>query len=117
MKLESNHLKNNIGMTEMKTIDHIAIVVDNIKESVAYYVVEHQARILYMDKTWGLLQFKNVNLALTLEGEHPPHIAFETDDLEKEYPTYEMLEHRDKSISKYIQDPSGNHIEIIEYPK
>ena len=50
-------------MTEMKTIDHIAIVVNNIKESVAYYVVEHQARILYMDKTWGLLQFKNVNLA------------------------------------------------------
>ena len=55
-------------MTEMKTIDHIAIVVDNIKESIAYYVVEHQARILYMDKTWGLLQFKNINLALTLEG-------------------------------------------------
>ena len=55
-------------MTEMKTIDHIAIVVNNIKESVAYYVAEHQARILYMDKTWGLLQFKNVNLALTLEG-------------------------------------------------
>ena len=117
MKLESNHLKRNIGMTEMKTIDHIAIVVDNIKESIAYYVVEHQARILYCDKSWGLLQFKNVNLALVLEGEHPPHIAFEVDEIENKYPTYGMLQHRDGSISKYIEDPSGNHIEIIEYPK
>jgi len=28
-----------------------------------------------------------------------------------------MLQHRDGSVSKYIEDPSGNHIEIIEYPK
>ena len=76
MRLELNRLKRSIGIEEMKSIDHIAIVVDNIKESVAYYVVEHKARILYMDETWGLLQFKNVNLALTLEGEHPPHIGF-----------------------------------------
>ena len=115
MKLESNHLKRNTGMTEMKTIDHIAIVVDNIKESIAYYVVEHQARVLYCDKSWGLLQFKNVNLALVLEGEHPPHIAFEVDKMDDDWPMKGKL-HRDGSISKYIDDPSGNKIELIEYP-
>ena len=110
-------MKRNIGITEMKTIDHIAIVVDNIKESIAYYVVEHEARILYCDDSWGLLQFKNVNLALVLEGEHPPHIAFEVEEIENKHTTYSMIKHRDVSKSKYIEDPSGNHKEIIEYPK
>lgn len=93
----------------MKKIDHIAIVVNDIKESVAYYVDNHNCMILHCDESWGYLQFDNIKLALVLKDEHPPHIAFEVDEVEGKT-------HRDGSVSKYIDDPSGNKIELIEYP-
>ena len=93
----------------MKKIDHIAIVVNDIKESVAYYVDNHDCMILHCDESWGYLQFDNIKLALVLKDEHPPHIAFEVDEVEGKT-------HRDGSVSKYIDDPSGNKIELIEYP-
>ena len=93
----------------MKKIDHIAIVVNDIKESVAYYVDNHYCMILHCDESWGYLQFDNIKLALVLKDEHPPHIAFEVDEVEGKT-------HRDGSVSKYIDDPSGNKIELIEYP-
>ena len=92
----------------MKKIDHIAIVVDDIKESVAYYVDNYDCMILHCDESWGYLQFDNIKLALVLKDEHPPHIAFEVDEVEGKT-------HRDGSVSKYIDDPSGNKIELIEY--
>ena len=93
----------------MKKIDHIAIVVNDIKESVAYYVDNYDCMILHCDESWGYLQFDNTKLALVLKDEHPPHIAFEVDEVEGKT-------HRDGSVSKYIEDPSGNKIELIEYP-
>ena len=93
----------------MKKIDHIAIVVNDIKESVAYYVDNYDCMILHCDESWGYLQFDNIKLALVLKDEHPPHIAFEVDEVEGKT-------HRDGSVSKYIEDPSGNKIELIEYP-
>ena len=93
----------------MKKIDHIAIVVNDIKESLAYYVDNYDCMILHCDESWGYLQFDNTKLALVLKDEHPPHIAFEVDEVEGKT-------HRDGSVSKYIEDPSGNKIELIEYP-
>ena len=93
----------------MKKIDHIAIVVNDIKESVAYYVDNYDCMILHCDESWGYLQFDNIKLALVLKDEHPPHIAFEVDEVEGKT-------HRDGSVSKYIDDPNGNKIELIEYP-
>jgi len=93
----------------LKKIDHIAIVVNDIKESVAYYVDNYDCMILHCDESWGYLQFDNIKLALVLKDEHPPHIAFEVDGVEGKT-------HRDGSVSKYIDDPSGNKIELIEYP-
>ena len=92
----------------MKKIDHIAIVVNDIKESVAYYVDNYDCMILHCDESWGYLQFDNIKLALVLKDEHPPHIAFEVDEVEGKT-------HRDGSVSKYIEDPSGNKIELIEF--
>ena len=99
----------------MKKIDHIAIVVDNIKESVAYYVDNYDCMILHCDESWGYLQFDNIKLALVLKDEHPPHIAFEFDNIDFHFYGETKL-HRDGSRSKYIDDPSGNKIELIEYP-
>ena len=93
----------------MKKIDHVAIVVKDIEESVAYYVDNYDCMILHCDESWGYLQFDNTKLALVLKDEHPPHIAFEVDEVEGKT-------HRDGSVSKYIDDPNGNKIELIEYP-
>ena len=95
----------------MDKIDHIALRVDNIAESVAYYLSEFKCMIIYQDDTWAFLQFDNIKLALVIEDEHPYHIAFETDDKGVLNGTL----HRDGSISKYIKDPSGNTIELIKY--
>ena len=92
----------------MKSIDHIALQVNNIKESVAWYVVNYDCMILHCDDTWAFLQFDNIKLALVTEDEHPYHIAFEVNQVDGK-------KHRDGSTSKYIEDPSGNKIELIKY--
>ena len=88
-------------------IDHIALQVDDIKESVEYYK-NYGSRVLYQDDTWAFLEFDNIKLALVVEDEHPYHIAFEVDEVDGK-------KHRDGSVSKYIEDPSGNKIELIKY--
>ena len=93
-------------------IDHIALQVNDIKESVEYYK-NYGSRVLYQDETWAFLEFDNIKLALVVEDEHPYHIAFEVDILPH---TENVQKHRDGSISYYIKDPSGNTIEIIKYP-
>jgi catechol 2,3-dioxygenase-like lactoylglutathione lyase family enzyme len=93
-------------------IDHIALQVDDVKESVDYYVDEYGCSIIYCDDTWAFLQFENIKLALVVEDEHPYHIAFETD----EKGVLNGTLHRDGSVSKYVKDPSGNTIELIKYP-
>jgi len=98
-------------ISSMDKIDHIAVQVKNIKESIAYYHDEFDCMIIYEDETWALLQFDNIKLALVMENEHPFHIAFEVRDLG---PLSGTL-HRDGSISRYIDDPSGNKIELIKY--
>tara|TARA_B100000925_G_scaffold262383_1_gene219658 strand:+ start:102 stop:443 length:342 start_codon:yes stop_codon:yes gene_type:complete len=94
-------------------IDHIALQVDDVKESVDYYVNEYGCSIIHCDDTWAFLQFDNIKLALVVEDEHPYHIAFETDDKGVLNGTL----HRDGSVSNYVKDPSGNTIELIKYPK
>ena len=94
-------------------IDHIAIQVDNIKESVDFYCDEFNSSVIYQDDTWAFLQFDNIKLALVIQDEHPYHIAFEVDTMDDDWPMKGKL-HRDGSISKYVEDPSGNKIELIE---
>ena len=92
----------------MRRIDHVAIQVDDIKDSTSYYMREFDAKVIYEDGTWAMLQFDNIKLALVVEDEHPYHIAFEVDEVEGK-------KHRDGSVSKYIDDPSGNKVELIKY--
>ena len=100
----------------MKGIDHIALQVEDVRESVDWYVDQYGCSITYCDNTWALLQFENIKLALVVEDQHPYHIAFEVDTMYDDWPMKGKL-HRDGSISKYVEDPSGNKIELIEYPK
>jgi len=105
----------------MKNIDHIAIQVNNIKESVDFYVENFESEIIHQDDTWAFLQFGNIKMALVVEDEHPYHIAFEIDGLDSKmgklpYGNRKNWKyHRDGSISRYISDPSGNKNELIWY--
>ena len=92
----------------MEKIDHIAIVVTNIKQAVNWYTKNRDCEVIYQNETWAELQFENIKLALVLPQDHPPHIAFEDDSIEG-------TEHRDGSESIYEHDTFGNIIERIKY--
>jgi len=92
--------------------DHVAICVEDIERSVIWYRENLDACILYVDKTWAMLQIGSTKLALTSRGQHPPHVAFLVDDFkEQEKPK----KHRDGSNYIYKSDPDGNTIELIKY--
>lgn len=95
----------------MDKIHHIAIQVPNIAKGVDWYVDNFETKILYQDESWAFLEFQNINLALVLPDQHPPHIAFEKDDADK---YGELTPHRDGTASIYIDDPFGNKIEILK---
>ena len=97
---------------ESMKIDHIALQVDDIRESVDWYIDNYGCSIIHCDDTLAFLQFDNIKLALVVEDQHPHHISFKVDEIEWED---HIVEHRDGSVSKYIQDPSGNKIELIKY--
>ena len=94
-------------------IDHIAIQVKNIKDSVEWYLNNFKCEEIYSDNTWAFLKFENIKLALVTNTQHPPHFAI----LDKNINTNQnnVVKHRDNSISKYIKDLDGNFLELIKY--
>ena len=97
-------------------LDHVAINVGNLEESIEWYVKNLKATIHYQDETWALLNVGNMRLALTISSQHPPHIAYELESL-SQFPHGEIKFHRDGSAYLYVQDPSGNVLEYIYWPK
>jgi catechol 2,3-dioxygenase-like lactoylglutathione lyase family enzyme len=96
---------------ELTTVDHIAIAVSNIQQALRWYRGRFEVETLYEDATWAMLRFGNVNLALVLRGQYPPHIAIERPDAQ----AYGALtKHRDGTASIYVHDPFGNVIEVLK---
>ena len=97
-------------MSNLNTIDHIAIPVTDIASSVAWYREQFQCDVKYQDETWALLAFANIKLALVIPAQHPAHLGFVTAEADK----YGALKtHRDGTRSCYVNDPSGNSIELL----
>lgn len=95
----------------MDRIHHIALSVPDIGRATAWYKGQFDFVTLYEDKTWALLEFDNIALALVLPDQHPPHIAIVCDNAESYGP---LTKHRDGSASVYVRDPWGNAIEIMK---
>jgi hypothetical protein len=96
--------------TALNSIDHIAIPVQDIASSVDWYRTHFHCEVKYQDPTWALLAFANIRLALVIPEQHPAHIGFVTSEAEK----YGALKlHRDGTRSCYVNDPSGNAIEML----
>jgi len=95
----------------MEKLHHIAIQVPDIAQAAAWYRDTFAVETAYEDRTWALLKFENLALALVLPDQHPPHIAVERADAE----SYGALTpHRDGTASVYIRDPFGNAVEILK---
>jgi len=97
---------------KLDKIDHIAIQVKNIEESISWYEIKFNCKRLYADESWGLIQFNNIKLALVISSQHPNHFAV-IDNLI--YLDSESKKHRDGSVSKYIKDNDNNIIELLSY--
>ena len=95
-------------------LDHIAINVRCISDSVEWYKQNFDAQVKYEDSTWALLQIGKTRLALTIPEQHPPHIAFTAESL-ADLPG-KHNHHRDGSVSCYVQDLDGNSIEYVYWP-
>jgi catechol 2,3-dioxygenase-like lactoylglutathione lyase family enzyme len=48
----------------MEKIDHIALQVNDVRESVDWYVDNYGCGIIYCDDTWAMLQWDNIKLPL-----------------------------------------------------
>lgn len=92
-------------------IHHVAIAVDDIATAVQWYVQEFRCEVSYQDDTWALLRFANVQLALVIPEQHPPHLALTHPDAQR-YGA--LVTHRDGTRSCYIADPAGNSVEIMD---
>jgi catechol 2,3-dioxygenase-like lactoylglutathione lyase family enzyme len=97
--------------------DHVAINVADVARSIAWYQEKLGAEILYQDATWGFLRVGGTKLALTLNDQHPAHIAFDVGPNPPEEFFKGAKTHRDGSISKYVNDVDGNAVEWIHYPE
>jgi len=97
---------------KLDNIDHIAIKVKNIEESLRWYESKFKCKRLYVDQSWGLIQFNNIKLALVISSQHPNHFAVIDDSICLDS---KSVTHRDGSVSKYIADKDNNIIELLSY--
>ena len=102
------------------SIDHVAVASKNIAESVEWYTSRFGATVLYQDATWAFMQVGGTKIALVTPGQHPPHFALSLteealNDAAK-LANVKVDTHRDGTKGIYLYDPSGNAIELINYP-
>lgn len=96
---------------DLDSVDHIAIVVDDIKRATQWYKTHFKVQVIYEDDTWVMLQFANIKLALVVQSEHPAHFAIPKHDAD----VYgQLTKHRDDIESVYIKDSEKNTVEIIK---
>lgn len=91
-------------------IEHVAISVRDVAQAVAWYTSSFNCTVTYQDATWAMLKFDNLELALVIPQQHPPHIAFTSPDAGR---FGELRTHRDGTRSTYVKDPDGNAVEIM----
>lgn len=98
-------------MQNLDSLDHVAVPVTDVAAAVEWYRRHFRCEVKYQDPTWAFLTFSNIQLALVVPSQHPPHIAFVSPEAGK----YGALKlHRDGTRSCYVNDPAGNAVEILD---
>jgi len=104
-------MNENINTALSDRLHHVAIQVDDIARAVRWYQGTFHVDVAYQDETWAMLRFKNIDLALVVPGEHPPHIAIESETADH---FGELILHRDGTRSIYTTDSEGNVLEVMQ---
>jgi len=97
--------------SELDQLHHVAISVDNIATAVDWYRQQFRCEVTYQDETWAMLRFGNVDLALVIPDQHPPHLGFAVANAQRHG---KLKTHRDGTRSIYISDPAGNAVEMVD---
>ncbi len=100
--------------------DHVAQVVPDIAAAVQWYVdAIPGVNVLYQDNSWAFIEAQGTKLAFVLKDQHPNHLAWRVTAAELETIATrhgkEIVPHRDKTRSFYLEAPGGQHIEIITF--
>jgi|TARA_R110000737_G_C14424907_1_gene458503 catechol 2,3-dioxygenase-like lactoylglutathione lyase family enzyme len=105
-------------MSSKSKIDHIAILVGDLKVAEEWYMKRVKGSVTFRDNKYTRMQIGNTNIVL-IDKKHYPrgHIGILVDDLE-DLPLEKgnMARHRDGTIGVYEEDPFGNYLEYIWYP-
>ena len=98
-------------------IDHIALLVDDLKSAERWYIEKLSAKIDYKDHKYVRLVLNNTILTL-IDRKHykHSHIGVLVENYE-DLPLNlgEVTKHRDGSVGVYVKDPFGNYLEYIYY--
>jgi len=102
----------------MFQFDHVAQVVPNIEEAVAWYQrTLPNVRVLYQDATWAFIEAGGAKIAFVVRDQHPGHLAWRVSAAELERLAVlhgkDIKPHRDQTRSFYLEAPGGHAIEII----
>jgi catechol 2,3-dioxygenase-like lactoylglutathione lyase family enzyme len=98
-------------------IDHIAILVDDLREAEAWYSHHMCAEVAFRDQKYIRLRVENTNIALIDNKYYPhAHVGILVENFE-DLPTEQgmTVHHRDGAIGVYVEDPFGNYLEYIWY--
>ena len=100
----------------MKTIDHIAILVEDLDTSQRWYEKNCGAQIIFEDQKYKRMKMNNTTIAL-IDKNHYEHAHFGIlVGCVKEFPKNgEIVTHRDGTTGCYVKDPDGNVVEFIYY--
>jgi len=101
----------------MKTVDHIAVLVENLDVSQEWYENACGAKLAFKDYKYRRMRMGNVTIAL-IDKKHYEHAHFGI--LVQEYANLpsnlgEIVHHRDGTTGCYVKDPDGNVVEFIHY--
>jgi len=98
-------------------VDHIAILVDDLKKAEEWYIDNLNAVISFRDTKYIRLKLANTNIALIDKNHYKAaHFAIlveEYEDLPRS--TGITVNHRDGTVGVYVKDPFGNYLEYIWY--
>ena len=99
------------------TVDHIAVLVDDLEIAEAWYCDHLVAKVTFRDEKYIRLQINNTNIAL-IDKKHYAHAHFgilveNVCDLPVE--KGEVVKHRDGTTGVYVKAPFGNYLEYIWY--
>ncbi len=104
-------------MSSKSKIDHIAILVDDLKLAEEWYMKRINGTVAFRDNKYTRIQIGNTNIALIDKKHYPSaHIGVLIDNLE-DLPLEkgEIVRHRAGTIGVYEEDPFGNYLEYIWY--